>query len=121
MFTTIQFAPGAVNANTNIDLPTTAPKIDSVVSAYLIRPTSQISIANHTDHSHTENVAASYTQNATTATATLSAHTLSGADPVVAAVPTKVDEDTITLNVNTVAGDLLVLSYIKKGVRLQVV
>jgi len=43
---------------------------------------------------------------------------LTGADPVVAATPTKVDEDTITLNVNTTLGDLLTLIYEAIGARV---
>jgi len=44
------------------------------------------------------------------------AHT--GADPIVAAVPTKVDEDTITLDVNTLVGDILKLTYNEWGSRV---
>lgn len=130
MFTTIQFVPGAVVAGVNINLPTGAPPIDAVASAYIIRPTAQLTVggaavADHAAHSHTENTAAAYQQNATTATATTSAHvvtqpSLTGANPVVAATPTKVDGGTITLNVNTALGDLLSLTYIAVGVRAKV-
>ena len=47
------------------------------------------------------------------------AHTVTGANPVVSATPTKVDEDTITLDVNTVLGDILYLTYITSGARLR--
>ncbi len=38
-----------------------------------------------------------------------------GASPVVAAVPTKLTTRTISLDVNTVLGDLLTLSYRERG------
>ncbi len=43
---------------------------------------------------------------------------LTEANPVVAAVPTKVDADTITLNVATTLGDLLSLTYEAQGSRV---
>lgn len=183
MFATIQFAPGAILAGVAINLPSAAPKIDAITSAYILRPTSQIAISDHAaaaviaaidDHAavdviasiddhpvHGHNItmvvaaggggavtapaipgplesaggaatmtgavdalaaaqahAATATAVAHAASATAVAHTLTGASPVVAAVATKSDEDTITLNVPTVAGDLLVLSYIVRGARL---
>lgn len=113
MFTTIQFVPGAVASGQNIDLPAWAPKIDSVVSAYLIRPTSQLSVSG---------TALTDADLATTQAdhATAARHSLTAADPIVNATPTKVDEDTITLNVNTQAGDILVLTYIAIGSRIRV-
>lgn len=48
------------------------------------------------------------------------AHAVTGTTPVVAAVATKVDRNTITLNVNTVLGDLIQLRYIPEGARLRV-
>lgn len=112
---TIIFVPGAVAAGANISLPAWAKRIAQVVSAEIIRPTNQIAISAHPDHSHTENLAATYTQNATTATASIAAHTLTGANPVVACTATRVDENTITLNVATNLGDLLRLSYVALG------
>jgi len=41
-----------------------------------------------------------------------------GADPVVAAVPTRVDTRTITLDVDTLLGDLLTLAYHEVGERV---
>lgn len=41
----------------------------------------------------------------------VAAHTLTGADPTVAATPTKLTSRTLSLNVNTVLGDLLLLYY----------
>jgi len=114
---TIVFIPGAVAAGSNISLPAEAKRIDAVASAYLIRPTSQITLSSHGTHTHTENTAASYTQNATTSPASVADHTLTGANPRVAAVPTKVDEGTIRLDVATQLGDLLVLTYIPVGRR----
>lgn len=100
----ILFRPGAVAAGANIALPAGAKPIDAVVSAALIRTG---------DHSHTENLASAYTQNATTATASV---TLSS----VAATPTKVNETTITLDVATAATDLLELTYMPVGGRIKV-
>lgn len=113
MLTTIQFVPGAVAANTNIDLPAWAPKIDAVASAFIIRLPSSVSLsatalqgadltATQADH------------------ATAARHAISGASPVVPATPTKVDEDTIKLNVATQLGDILVLSYVRMGARERV-
>jgi hypothetical protein len=113
MFTTIQFVPGAVNANTNINLPAWARKIDEVVSAFIIRPTSQISIS--TTALQGADLAATQADHATA-----ERHTLSGGNPVVAATPTRVDEDTITLDVNTVLGDILTLTYVAVGSRQKV-
>jgi len=144
MLTTVQFVPGAVTSGQPINLPSWAPKIDAVSSAYLIRPTSQISITNHPAHAHdllitggqaagdalqvsggvigktgAGNVtAAGGTSNIQNAAAMT--HSITGGDPVVSATPTKVDEDTVTLNVNTQAGDILVLTYIPVGARLRV-
>ncbi len=42
------------------------------------------------------------------------------ADPLVAAVATKVDRDTITLSVDTLLGDILRVRYIPEGARLRV-
>ena len=44
---------------------------------------------------------------------------LTGTDPVVAAVATRVDEDTITLSANTTLGDLLTLTYEAIGARVR--
>lgn len=100
----ISWKPGVVNANTNIDLPSGAPRIDAVVSASIWRPSA---------HNHTENTAAAYEQNATTVDATQGFST-------VATVPTKVDADTITLDVATLASDELTLNYIAEGERLKI-
>lgn len=43
-----------------------------------------------------------------------------GSDPSVAAVPTMVDEETITLDVDTLLGDILTLDYIEVGERVPV-
>jgi len=52
--------------------------------------------------------------------ASLIDHALSGVDPVVAAVPTRVDSRTITLDVDTLLGDLLSLDYFEVGERVAV-
>lgn len=113
MLTTIQFVPGAVAQGQNINLPAWAPKIDAVSSAYLIRPTSQLTLSAVALQG--ANLAATQADHATAAR-----HTLSGGNPVVSATPTKVDEDTITLSISTQDGDILVLSYIAVGSRLKV-
>ena len=43
-----------------------------------------------------------------------------GADPVVAATPTRLTTRTISLNVNTLLGDLLTLAYLEVGERVPV-
>jgi len=43
-----------------------------------------------------------------------------GADPVVAAVPTRLTTRTISLDVNTLVGDLLTLAYLEVGERVPV-
>ena len=43
-----------------------------------------------------------------------------GADPVVAATPTRLTTRTISLNVNTLLGDLLTLAYLEVGERVLV-
>jgi hypothetical protein len=125
MVTTIQFVPGAVTAGQNIDLPSWAPKIDEVASAFIVRPTSQISIADHSTGDATHAACAATSAAYATATSlgtfvTGATHTITGADPVVSATPTKVNEDTITLDVDTQAGDILYLTYIPQGARLKV-
>lgn len=47
-------------------------------------------------------------------------HTLAGSDPIVSVTATKVDEDTITLDQDFDPGDLLIISYIQVGGRLQI-
>lgn len=167
----IKFVPGAVLAGVNIDIPSTAPLIDAVASAYIIRTTAGVTVGNHTqaqvagalaDHAvhahdfistgiggvvanamglpaglnaindagavgaHTvPGGGASGVQNNAAAQAHAAgaaplAHALTGANPIVAAVPTKVDGNTITLDVPTVLGDILSLTYIPVGGRLQV-
>lgn len=93
--------PGAINANTAFDLPSGAPNMVSVASARIFR----------SQHLHVENTAGAYTQNANTNTA----------DGIteVAAVPTRVDSNSLQLNVALLAGDLLELVYIPEGTRLR--
>jgi len=139
------WVPGAVTAGSNIDLPANSPPIDGVISAEIIRVPG--ALANHAAHSHdlaivggqAAGVAIQFTPDTdagivgkTTATtrtlpgpansgiqnAAAMAH--AGASPVVTATPTKVDENTITLNVNTALGDLLTLSYVQVGERVKV-
>lgn len=52
--------------------------------------------------------------------ASLIAHALTGVDPVVAAMPTRVDSRTISLDVDTELGDLLSLDYYEVGERVAV-
>ena len=47
-------------------------------------------------------------------------HTISGADPIVAAVATRLSRTTFSLDVDTLAGDTLVLRYIQEGYLIQV-
>lgn len=110
MLETITFVPGAVAQGQNINLPSWAKRIDAVASAYLIRPTSQLTVSG------TALTGADLT--ATQADhAAAGRHSLAAGNPVVNCTPTKVNEGTITLNVATQAGDLLVLTYIPVGRR----
>jgi hypothetical protein len=86
MFCEITFPPGAVAAGTNIDLPSDAPPIDRVIDGEIFE-----------GRAVDEGGTATYT-----------------IGPV-ATTPTKVDENTITLNVTTTAYTLLHLRYIAKG------
>jgi len=82
----ITFAPGAVTAGTNINLPSDAPPIDQILDAVIFE-----------GNAVNEGGTATYTIGPVAATAT------------------KVDDNTITLNVNTTAYSLLVLRYRPAG------
>lgn len=110
--------PGAVAAGTAHTLPTDQPNILAVINAEIERARSAFTIADHGAHSHTENTAATYTQNATTAASSAESHTLASAAIYVAATPTKVTTRTFTLNAATEAGDLLILTYAAEGEQL---
>lgn len=111
----VSFRPGAVTAGTNINLPAGSPPIGAILRGEIWRLPAATSIADHAAHNHTENTAATYTQNATTANAPAMPHTLSGGNYVVAATVTVVDASTIRLNANTQEGDVLVLWVIPRG------
>ena len=82
----VSLAPGATTAGDSIDLPTGSPPIAKVVSAVIFR-----------GHAVDEGGTATYTIGPVSAT------------------PTKVDENTIKLDVDTVAEDILIVKYIPKG------
>lgn len=100
--------PGAVAANTNINLPAQAPRIARIISAQILRPSQHLAVSAAALQG--ADLTATQADHATTAR-----HSLSGADPVVAATATRVDEGTIRLDVATQAGDELVLTYIPVG------
>lgn len=124
MLTRITFPPGAVSHGQNINLPAWAPKIDAIVSACLLRH-----IAVQIDATATavdKNAFVGLLDGAGNAVSNTFVANPGGAGSdisvpaAISAVPataTKVDEDTITLNVDTIAGDDLELVYIPVGVR----
>ncbi|RLA79312.1 MAG: hypothetical protein DRG33_04200 [Deltaproteobacteria bacterium] len=81
---TVVFAPGAKDANTNIDLPSGSPAIQEVKNAEIFRGSDGTAAAAK-----------------------------------VSATPTRVDADTVKLDVATLTRDLLVLRYIAVGEVLQ--
>lgn len=104
----LRFEPGAVAQGQQINLPTYAPKIDQIVSARILRPTSLLSVSGTALQG--ADLAATQADHAAAAR-----HSLTAGNPVVAATATRVDEDTIALDVATQAGDTLELVYIPVG------
>lgn len=108
---TITWVPGKVDSGDPITIPT-EPDIDAVVFAVICRMPSVISAhaggavasadCGGGVHEH------SFTQPGD--------HT--GANPVVAAIPTKLTTRTISLDVDTELGDILSLSYLQVGERV---
>jgi len=86
MVVEISFAPGAVTAGSNIDLPSGSPPIGSIIDAVLFQ-----------GHAVDEGGSATYDIKPTSVTAT------------------KVDADTIQLDTDTTAYDLLILRYHQAG------
>jgi len=141
----VQFVPGAVVSPAAITIPVTEPDIASVVSAQIIRVPA--GLTDHAAHAHdfvsvglggavanalglpagldTINDAGAV-GNHTVAGGGVSgvqdntAQVHSGADPVVAAVPTKLTSRTVSLDVNTELGDILELNYLEVGERILV-
>jgi len=125
--TRILFRPGAVAQGTNINLPDWAPKIDAISSAQILRMVSVQVDATATGADKTSFVglldgAGNAVSN------TFVAHPggagadieVTGNYKVVSATATKVDEDTITLDVATTVADLLELVYTPVASRLRV-
>jgi len=127
---TITWVPSAITAGANITIPSAAPDIDAVVSAEIKRLPS--ALADHAAHGHTIPADTSGTTEvaeilggilgvgAGGAIQDAAAMAHAGADPVVATVPTKQTKRAISLDVNTVLGDLLTLSYVQVGERVLV-
>jgi hypothetical protein len=123
----ITFPPGAVVNNTNINLPSWAPKIDTIASARLLRHIAVQIDATATGADKTSfvglldgagnAVSNTFVAHPGSAQADIS---VPAAITAVSATATKVDEDTIKLNVDTIAGDDLELVYIPVGSRLRV-
>lgn len=125
--TRILFRPGAVVAGNNINLPSGVPAIDAVSSAQILRVISCQVDATAAAADSTTFVGLLDGSGAAVAGVKVSHAGGAGADievpaavTVVAATATKVDGDTITLNVHTTAADLLELVYTPVGARLQV-
>ena len=107
---TIQFIPGLIVTPNAITLPTSAPDIEAVVSAEIERLPS--SLAAHAAGAAVDDHAAADIAGA------LANHV--GADPVVAAVPTRLTTRTFSLDVSTALGDLLTINYLEVGERVLV-
>lgn len=123
----IQWYPGVVVANTNIDLPSEAPEIDAIVSAQLVRCTSFQIDATATAADMTTFVGVLDGSGAEISGARIGHAGGAGEDipvpaafSIIAATATKVDGNTIKLNVDTQASDLLVLKYVAVGERVKV-
>jgi len=123
----VTFVPGAVVSPAAITIPADAPDIDAVVSAQIIRLPAGITVAVNPHVLAGGGGAASVALAAGLFTDTGAggnvAHVVAanvGADPVVAAVPTRLTTRTISLNVNTALGDLLTLNYREVGERVLV-
>ena len=111
----ITFVPGAVVSPGAITLPDEAPNIDAVVAARIVRLSSAVTIP--ADTSTTGEVAEI---NAAGNLAVGAGGALEAADPLVAAVPTKITARTFSLSVDTEVDDVLQLSYIEVGERIPV-
>lgn len=144
------FVPGAVATPGTITTPADTPDIDTVVSAQVIRAPSAVAIADHAVHAHDlvsqglggvvtnalglpvglnvlndAGAAALHTVPGAGTTgvqniAAAQAHVVTGGNPVVAAVPTKITRRTFSLDVSTLLGDLLTLNYLEVGERMLV-
>ena len=127
---TIQFIPGAIATPGAITIPASAPDIDEVTSAEIERLPS--ALADHAAHGHTipadtsgttevaEILAGILGVGAGGAVEDFAAMVHAGADPVVAAVPTRLTTRTISLDVNTEIADIVSLSYHEVGARVLV-
>jgi len=163
----VQFVPGAIVTPNPITLPASAPDIDVVVSAQIVRLPAGLAdhdpadivaaIAAHAVHAHdmqSTGQAGAPTQALGTNAGidelqddgAAAVHTIpggvaglgiqddgaavhagsavpvahAGGNPVVAAVPTRLTTRTISLNVDTLVGDVLSLDYIEVGERVLV-
>lgn len=131
----ITFVPGAVVSPAAITIPTDVPDIDLVLAAEITRiPAAQAAHAHDLIYAggpaaNAVTMAADSLANATANPLTVAGGSavtggvqnsaaLTGANPVVAAVATKVTTRTISLSVNTALGDLLTLDYIEAGARV---
>ena len=119
----ITFVPGAVVSPAAITIPTTVPDIDLVLAAVITRLPAGMTIPDHPVTGGGGAAAVAFAAGALTDTGAggVIAHGANvGADPVVAAVATKITNRTLSLDVNTVLGDLLTLDYIEVGERVPV-
>jgi len=137
----LTWVPGAVGGGApGHTLPTAAPDMAAIVSAEIIRVPSAGAIGNHAVHAHDLVFGAAQASAVTVAVgagaplgaaaaatvpgggatgvqnlAAAQTHTVTGADPVVAATPTLVTARTFTLVQATLLGDLLTLRYRERG------
>jgi hypothetical protein len=132
----VLFVPGVVATPAPITLPADAPDIDVVVSAEIERIPAAIAAHGHDLVSqglggavanalglpaglnvlNDAGAAALHTVPKGGATGVQNSTALTGATPVVAAVPTLITSRTFSLSVSTALGDLLALVYQEVGV-----
>lgn len=133
----VTFYPGAVTSGDNIDLPSWAPDVDTIVSAELKRSEHEhkaftVNESESAGGTITDVVTIDDGQGNNLSTVGVDTTDAGGDDEdvpteVVEAVSnvsvsaTKVDEDTITLDADTKAGDELTLTIAPAGVKKRVV
>ena len=132
MFKSIRFTiASTITAGDDVDLPAAAPDIDEVISASIYRVGNAIAdhtldtqvavggaVTNALGHDGTPELETAAGSNVNIA-GCISAHD-SANDPEISVTATKSDVNTVTLDADFEAGDLLTLNYVPVGARLQV-
>jgi D-aminopeptidase len=127
------FVPGAVVSGDDINLPDSSPPISSITSVQIIRTRDSFSLNNlnlatqiavggavtnalgHDASSPPQLETAAGSNVTIEGVVEPSATPSSGADPIVSAIATLVDNSTFTLDTDTEDGDLLEVNYLEVG------